>query len=370
MKVLYVLRYFPAMTETFVRNEIDELVRRGHQVQVIAWGPREETMYWDPRCSADHFYPPKGLGGLAASASGLNPGLLWRNRHLVGWLNRQVGAKWSVRVWWLVRQLNEGDFDRVHCHFAGETAEWAMVASCLASVPFSVTVHAVDLFKPRPGLGFLLQRASEVVTISEYNRRWILEAYDVEATVARCGVKYQRFTGSRKSLQGPMNLVCVARNVPKKGLDTLVNAVIRVGPSVHLRLVSNYPDPGCDWIDVGMVPPDEVELELRAADVFVLPCRRAEDGDCDGIPVALMEAMNVGLPVMTTTTSGLGELVDDEVGWIFAPDCVDTLTSTIDKAMKQSEEWSVRGQSGNQRILKMGYTLENQVNSLLKLWST
>ena len=107
---------------------------------------------------------------------------------------------------------------------------------------------------------------------------------------------------------------------------------------MHLTLVGDAPASwSSDRITVKMLPPSQIPAALAEAQVFALPCRIADSGDRDGIPVAMMEAMAAGLPVVTTPVSGIPELVDDTVGWLVPTDDVPTLRQTLERITTQPE---------------------------------
>ena len=364
MKLLYVLRYYPTLTETFVREEIEELVARGHEVRIVSLGSREDGA------------EVPVLEGVAV----LRP---LRGVRLVKWMLRVLGIPWvwgedvevsgwkaRARAVELAERIRSWGCERVHVHFAGEAAEWADVFLRVVRVPSSVTVHAVDLYKPRPSLPRLLHRFGCVVTISDANAKWLQQEYGVSATVIRCGVRPDRWAVTRGQREAGerLRVVSVGRWTAKKGLDLLLGAHQAVADKVALRLVTDPPQGAAvQGVIIGAVPHQDVPGVLAEADVFVLPCRVAEDGDRDGIPVALMEAMASGLPVVTTSLPGLGELVDEQVGWVVAPDEVGALVTALSEAQDSSERRR-RGEAGARRIVEQGWTVVRQVDELLEVW--
>ncbi|MDP2309503.1 MAG: glycosyltransferase, partial [Pseudomonadota bacterium] len=198
--ILYVLRYWPTLTETFVHDEI-AAIGRHVPVAIAAFDPRGDP-FAAPAPAPVHAQPHRWgwLGTLPA---------LFRE-----WL--RAPAIVSPRVLWLTTIVRRAR--RVHVHFAGEAAVWARVACLRAGVPYGVTVHAVDLWKPHPELAAVLRDAALVVTISEHNRRALRERYGVEAELVRCGVHLGAVRGVPSS---PPVVLAVGRWVPKKGLDTL-----------------------------------------------------------------------------------------------------------------------------------------------------
>jgi len=353
MKVGYVVRYWPTASETFVAREIEGLLARGIDVDVAALGRREAGGETPP---VEVFRPPTGrrrVASLTQPRGWPAAARLWR------W---QRGKDALGRAPWLRALAARRGWARAHVHFAGEALEVAVAA--LRMLPLSVTVHAVDLFRPRPSLRRLLGHEHlAVLTVCEHHRRWLAERYGVAAVVVRCGVDPARYRAA-PGPQGGRRVLCVARDVPKKGLDALRAAVLSL-PDATLRLTAGRASLAHPRVTLGAaVPADPL---FREADVFALASRVAPDGDRDGVPVALMEAMASGLPVVTTAVSGIPELVDDEVGWLVPPDDLGALRAALSAALDDPTEGRRRGAAGRARVARE-WTVEHQVDGLLRAW--
>ena len=345
MKVLYVLRYYPTLTETFVDREAAGLLRRGVKVDAVAWGSRDDGALQDELPAWSVARPPRGFRTTA-----LLPSL----RHLADRRGREAfvaipRAKDGLRALWLADHAR--GYDRVHAHFAGEAAEVARAAAAIAGKPFSVTVHAADLWKPRASLGDVLRDARPAIAVCEDGRREIAARTGVDATIVRVGVE-PNVPQATPDRAGPLSVIAVGRDVPKKGLDLLRRAL---DPSMRVEIHS-------------AIAPSRVGALLAGAHVFALPCRVAPDGDRDGVPVAILEAMAAGLPVIAGAAGGVPEVVDDTVGWLVPADDLGALQAALRDAERHPAERARRGRKGRQRILD-GLTLDHQLDSLLAAWS-
>lgn len=289
MRVAYVLRYYPTLSETFVTREIRALVAAGVQVVVVSMGTRADLALASPV-----------------------PGVPVYRAH------RKLGAR---RL-----HLRLPRVDRFHAHFEGEASALARELARLRDVPYSITVHAVGLFRPRPGITRRLRGADPVITVCEHHRRWLARHHGVDAVVVRCGVDLPERVA--RPGREPALVVSVARDVPKKGLERLRRWV---GERPHV-FVSDW----ASW---------RVRLLLPEAQLFVLASRVAPDGDRDGVPVALMEAMAAGLPVVSRPIAGIPELVDDAVGWL-RPD----LEASLAEALSRPAERARRGERARRRM--------------------
>ncbi len=352
--ILYVVRYWPTLTETFVRDEAAALAAQGHDVRVAALGARG-----DPHCAPDPVpvrIRPTRWGWVRAL-----PMLIAEWVRAPGWV--------PPRVLWLASLVRGGR--HVHAHFAGESAAAAAAACARVGVPWSVTVHAVDLYKPRPDLVPLLRRAAFVATVSEANRRTLADL-GVSAHLVRCGVPSSLLgqPDTDPTAGGaPVDVLAVGRWVPKKGWDVLLAAAVRL-PEVRFRLVTDAPrglvvPPNVEL--VGLRPRAEVLQAMSGARLFCLPCRVAPDGDRDGVPVVLLESMALGVPVVTTPVSGIPELVDADVGWLVPPDAPEALASTVRAALADPPGIASRGRAARDRIRARGLTVEAQAAEVLRL---
>ena len=357
MALVYVLRYFPTLTETFVYREAIEVASRGLPLGCVALGARADGAGLTDAPPWTMVTPQ--LGGLVGSLT--SPA----GRAALLKLAERQGFKRAARAAALLGAL--GPDDALHAHFAGEGAEWAQALAACKGVPYGVTVHAVDLFRPRPTVEDVLRGAAVVLTVSAHNAEELKRRYGVTARVVRCGVDPQMWDAARPEGDGPA--VSVGRFVPKKGLDLLIRAVPQV-PGLHARLATDAPatlaSPSVELL--GLRPTPEIVALYRSASMFVLPCRVAPDGDRDGVPVAMMEAMAAGLPVVTTSLPGLDELVDETTAWIVPPDDEQALVEALSDAWRHPEERRRRGRAGRARVVE-GFTLAGQADGLLRAWA-
>jgi len=204
-----------------------------------------------------------------------------------------------------------------------------------------------------------MDAASFVVTCTEANRdhsRSLGSPTPVHVVYHGLNADFERMlaAGVRRGAPARLRLLAVGRLVRKKGLDTFVDAcavlhtrgvdfdAVVAGesgdhePQVRARVAAGGLEGRVRF--VGPLTQDALFEEYQRASVFVLPCRVLEDGDRDGIPNVLMEAMACGVPVVTTGVSGIGELVRDaDNGLVVEPDRPEELADALYRLMKDPQ---------------------------------
>jgi glycosyltransferase involved in cell wall biosynthesis len=345
-RVLYVVSLFPCWSETFIVREIHELLRLGLDVRVLSLKhPSESLVQSDARQLLDRvLYPPRGwslASGALREALGhpvVSARELWRlsrglGRQPQAWIKSLVVWTRTLALLPTLRQLAPA---RLHAHWATYPSTAAMWASARLRVPFSFTAHAHDIFVADHLLAEKLRAAEFAVTISDFNRRYLAEHVTPLARevmrVVHCGVAVSQFA-FRPAGRRPRRVLSVGRLDPIKGFEDLIKAcAILRGRAVDFdcHIVGDGPLEGRlralieshglqDQVKlIGACPQAQVLEQLYAASVFVLASVVAADGNRDGIPVALMEAMACGAPVVSTRVSGIPELVEDGVCGLLA----------------------------------------------------
>jgi glycosyltransferase involved in cell wall biosynthesis len=347
MRVVYYVSLFPCWSETFIAREIASLLGQGLDVRIVSLKPPSEALVQsDARRLLDRVvYPPRGVRGLLR---GLGP-LLGHPLRSLGELARMARGLWrhplallkSVVAWWrtlaTLRDVCALRPDHLHAHWATYPSTAAMFASERLGLGFSFTSHAHDIYVEDHLIGPKLARAAFGVTISEYNRDALAARYGAAAVerlrVIHCGVPTAEYAFAPEGRE-PGLVLAVGRLDPIKGFAHLVEAcaelargglrfrclIVGEGP-LRPSLQARIAELGLDGVVElpGAQPQERIRELLHKASVFVLPSVITPSGDRDGIPVALMEAMACGLPVVSTRVSGIPELVEHERGGLLAP---------------------------------------------------
>lgn len=360
-KVLYFTSLFPCWSETFIVREIDELIRLGVDVRIVSLKhPVEKLIQSDAaELLGRVVYPRRGVGA-AAQALGTCLRHPWRELSALAGMVRglwrhPVALGKTLVVWWrtlaLLPQLRGLAPDHLHAHWATYPSTAAMLASRRLGKPYSFTAHAHDIFLEDHLLADKMRTAAFGVTISEFNRRYLADKVSPLALqcmrIIHCGVRLAEFEFAPAGRQ-PRLILAVGRLDEIKGFRHLVDAcellarrkvrfecrVIGEGP---LRPVLQARIDAAGLSDrvilLGALGQEEVRGHLAQAGVFALPSVVTASGDRDGIPVALMEAMAVGVPVVSTRVSGIPELVEHGTSGLLAEsgdakelaDCIERL---------------------------------------------
>jgi glycosyltransferase involved in cell wall biosynthesis len=385
-KIAYIIKTFPMLSETFILNEILGLEKLGIEIEIFSLrtpsgGPVHASVAevnakvtYVPR-RLEHGTPPPLAGRillahlmlmLASPRQYLRTARFCRREHGDPWL------KIFFQAVFIAHRLLEGGFHHLHAHFANMAASVAEVVHHLTGVPYSFTAHAKDIYLTDPKeLKRKMEGAACVLTCTAYNQRYLAAiAPQLPAVhLAYHGVDITRFacTAPRSGISAEPLILSVGRLCEKKGFPFLIRACRILkdrGLQFQCRIVgsgelySNLAALICE-LDVaacvslcGRMVQDEVVPLYRAANVFVLPCLVTEDGDRDGIPNVLIEAMASGLPVISTRISGIPELVDDMVnGILVAERDIRAIADAIELLCVQPALARRLGEQGRTKVL-------------------
>jgi colanic acid/amylovoran biosynthesis glycosyltransferase len=342
LKVGYVLKRYPRYSETFVVNEILAHEAAATEIEIFSLCPVIETHFQDlisrvraPVHAVQHV-PPKltELPCLLADAQRKLPNLadvLAECGSLDGHdLTRAIAIALAVRA---------RGITHLHAHFGTLATTIARLAARLAGIGYSFTAHAKDIYfdyAEPVSLATKIADAGAVITVSDYNRRYLETTFPFgRGRIHRLynGLDLDRFSFGETG-QGDPRVLAVGRLVEKKGFDVLIDALALLrddGVSFTAEMVGDGPD-GPMLMDMigrrrladrvrlsGPKPQAAVMTALREATVFAAPCVVGEDGNRDGLPTVLLEAMSVGLPVVATDVTGIPELVRHEETGIIVP---------------------------------------------------
>lgn len=395
--VVYLVSRFPVTSETFIVREIEALDRLNQfDLEIRSLFPPPGGALHDvARRWSDRLVRPSAAGALAGFAwailtrplaissalATVTRGYLRRPPLLVRALITTVLACAHARD--LARRARPS---HVHAHYATYPALAAWVCRHLVGTSYSFTVHAHDLYVDTSMLDRKIADARYVVTISEYNRV-LLEEHNPAHTpirVIHAGIDTAAYHFRPRGIptDGEVRALTVASLQQYKGHAVLLEALAMGGVEVDritLDLVGDGVLRGelealVDRLGLadrvrfwGSSSEDAVRASLDAADMFVLPSIVADDGQMEGLPVSLMEALACGVPTISTELSGIPEIVVDGVtGLLATPGDAASLNDTL-KAMVQRGSAAVEFAEAGRALVVREFDLRESVAALAGL---
>ena len=398
LKIGYVLKRFPRLSETFILNEILELERLGAQIQIYSL-----------------------IDVTLLEAESLRHGLVRELKSPVAYLTpRQPLKKWRVKVGrfddsgFVQRSLKEicggdvphdsillllaallGNLARaqgvghLHAHFGTEATHLAMLVSRLAGIPYSFTAHAKDIYDQSVDGALLRQKIREakfVVTVSDYNRRHLAELVTEEMATKLIrlynGIDLDRFQPDQSTLRKSDLILAVGRLEQKKGFQDLIQACALLGDTRPVRclIVGEGRERqtleneirrlslGEQVVLAGAQTQEQLIKTFKLATVLVLPCVISSTGDRDALPTVLLEAMAAGLPVISTRLAGIPEIIEDgKTGLLVPPGEPAQLARAIAEVLDHPELQQSFGRAGRAKVERL-FDLRKNVPVLFELF--
>lgn len=398
MRIAYVVSRFPDPSETFVLRELNAVERRaGVELELfVLFPPKHPFVHPD----AERWITRVHRASPAAALAGTLYWLVRRPLRMCGALASVLAGHWRKPDRLLraliactagaahARTMRRLRVDRIHAHFATYPALAAWLAGRLIDVPFSFTAHAHDIYVDQLHLDTLAGEARAIAAISEFNRSF-LRPYVGDAStpieLVRCGVAPSLYAFRERTLprEGPVRAICVATLNELKGHAVLLEALARGGAELErlkLDLVGSGPLEADLREQVerlglservrfhGTRSEVEVAQLLDRADLFVLASVVARNGRMDGIPVALMEALATGLPVVASRLSGIPELVrDGETGLLARAGDPDDLARALRELLGDPEAAVARARAGRE-LIEREFDIERSADRMLELF--
>lgn len=389
--ILYLLDIFPALSETFILNEILELERKGFNI-IIFSRKKEEGVSHNllNNLKAKVYYLPDAHGlrlkDIIIShfkVFCLHP-LNYIRTFAFALERRDKGLFWFFKIAVFYSDLvKKYKFSRIHSHFASLASEYAMLIARLLGKPFTFTIHGIyDLYiEPPKDLYERASSAKKVVTISDYNKKYLINKFDIpedKITVVHSGIDLNFFKQNAKEASKDKTILSVARLDPVKSLDTLIKAcnilnkekiefkciIVGEGRSrKELEALITELNLNDKVFLLGAKTLEEVRDHYKKAVVFVLPSKYETMG------VTTMEAMASGLPVISTNIYGIPELVEhSKAGYLINPGDEEKLAEYLKELLSNENKCFEMGKIGRAKI-EAEFNLGKEVNKLIGVFN-
>lgn len=349
LNIAYILNSFPMHSETFIVNEIRWLKNQGYNVIVFKRHDPSKPINLDFYVKTIRF-------------------------------NEEFE---------LERLLLENNIDIMHTHFVYPICtNYTFPIAERLKIPFSVFAHAYDIFTNTSDENNNVKEISEskfckaIFTLSDFHKNYLLKRGVLEEKIVitkqATGYELAQISEKKNKMK---KIISISRFVEKKGLDVLIDAAkllegydfefsIYGFGVLEEKLQNKIQDLGCSNISIkGELHPDEVKNKLKEADLLVAPCKVAKNGDMDGFPTVIFEAMAVGLPVLTTSVSAIPEIIEDGVnGFIIDPENPEMLSEKIKELSQIPNEklFEIRKQAQNdvKNISSVDKTMEVYIKTI------
>lgn len=392
MKIGYVLKVFPRFSQTFVVNEILAHEEVGLALEIFSLRLTDDTRFHESlarvRSPVTHIAKPRGkiddFRRELAIAGDRFPELLEVIRE-----NRNVIASDLQQAMVLAREIQDRQIDHLHAHFGTIATTVARIAARLAGISYTFTAHAKDIFHEsvvRTDLAEKLSDASAVVTVSQFNVGYLREHYGQAAKSVvhiNNGLDLDLFRFEAPADRAPL-VLGIGRLVEKKGFEFLIRA--------FEGLSRDCPDARCEIIGAGVLEPglialieslgleqkvrllgpqpqQEVRRKMREASVVAAPCVVAEDGDMDGLPTVLLEAMAIGTPVVSTDVTGIPEILTHEDTGLMVPQCDPSSLSNACVQLLQDRELRLKLAENARSLIDRRFDIRKNSAELRDLFS-
>ncbi len=386
MRVLYIGAWLPSSTETFVYREILALRQIGLDILVASVHPPVDTF----SDTSVNLLTKEAISIYGRSSISTFYGILkefrdnpFHSTRVIfdafrdAFFSTETPKRKRIKVILqamaaisFTSEIKNKKITHIHAHMAHVPTTIAMYLAQQLKISFSFTGHAADIFKDRVLLKEKIKRAVFVSCISEWHRQFY-QSIEIKSLqqlpIIRCGVETNDFIPN-KSGSNKLLILSVCRLVPKKGIKNLLHALHRIDFNdidVMCNIVGD--GPLRDSLEslrfelnlthkvkfLGKKDNKDVRKLMQSAEIFVLPCRIDEEGDRDGIPVALMESMSCGVCSISGDLPAIRELITNgENGLLVEVDNTDALAKVIEHVVSDSDARHQLGQQGRKRILE------------------
>lgn len=391
-RIGYVLKMYPRFSETFILNEVLALEDHGADLEIFSLRAPVDGRFHEnlARVGAPVSYLPiagrtSQLWATLREASSVLPDGI--APHLPDLLAADPTD--AAQALELAMRVVARDIGHLHAHFGSVATTVARLAARLTGISYTFTAHAKDIFHEEVDHAEMRVKAAEaaaVVTVSDFNERWLHAAYGDDINVVRIynGLDLDVYTPAPDVRRLPV-VVGVGRLVEKKGFRHLVDAVARLrhdGVEIGLELVGTGPEEAALRDQVtrlgldsavtfhGPLPQAATRDVVRRAAALAAPCVVGADGNRDGLPTVLLEGLALGTPVVATAVTGIPEaVVDGHTGLLVPEKDPDALAGALRRLLDDPQQATALAANGRRHV-EAAFDVRSSTRRLLELYRT
>ena len=379
MRIAYLTSQYPAASHTFIRREVEALREQGAAIDTFSIrrpGSGEASSDAD-KAESDRTYYVLAQSPLAIAAANFvtlvsRPAAYLKTFGLAlshrapGIRGLLLGLAHFAESAVLARELQRRNVEHLHNHFANSAATVGLLATRLLDIGWSLTMHGISETDYPAGLmlGRKIEAAEFVACVSYFGRaqgmRLVKPDHWDKMHVVRCGLPFDRLPFREPRDPDTKTIICVGRHSPEKGQAGLLWAFSRLAktyPRLKLRLVGDGPDQAAlkslaselgiasSVSFLGRLSEEQTLAEIAQSDLLALP------SFMEGLPIVLMEAMALSVPVVASRVAGIPELVEDSVsGLLFAPSNWDELTTRLERLLTDDMLCEAMAERGKAKV--------------------
>jgi colanic acid/amylovoran biosynthesis glycosyltransferase len=393
-RIAYLLSQYPAISHTFFLNEVLGLKQLGFQIETCSINPPDrplDLLTTAEAAEARRTYYVQGVNywGMVSTLFSVlfgHPRVCLRGIRAAVKLGTWDVYRHFYHILYLVEALLIGAWmkrcklDHLHVHFGGAVATVGFLASHAWGFSYSLTIHGPEEFYDveRYYLTEKFRDAEFIFCISNFCRSQVMKYSPPpqwkNLHVVPLGVDPQHFRPQpRPAADALLQIASVGRLVPAKGQLILLSSLrqlLKKGHGIHLTFIGDGSDRKLLEAYVtehqltgsvtftGALNHDQTRARLAQSDIFVLP------SFAEGVPVALMEAMAMEIPCVSTLIAGIPELIDSEVDGLLVPASSDeVLAAAIERLIRSPELRAQLGGTARKKVIN-GYNLNENLGKL------
>lgn len=403
MKIAFVVSDFPALSETFILNQIVELKKQGHQVDIYANKPRNEPKhpnvdkynllshtYYATQIPQNRWWRVLKSIGLILTNFFKAPSIMLRVLNIFKY-KKQYGS--LTLLYEVIPWLRQGlSYDIIHCHFGTNGLKGARLQQIGATQGKLVTtfhgmdVNVVPQIEGKDVYKQLFKQGDLYSVNTEFTRNKVIALGCPENKIIKLPVGFEIAEYSfreRKLTSSQVKIITIARLVEKKGIEYAIKAIAKVAEN-HPNIIYNIAGDGplresleklildlkiSDNVKLlGWMTQEQVRQLYVDSHIFVLPSVTAATGDREGQALVLQEAQAMGLPVVSTLHNGIPEgVLEGKSGFLVPERDVDALAEKIGYLVENPEIWTQMGQHGR-KFVEERYDIKQLNKQLVEMY--